>query len=783
MDRLRHALLTAVFGSIAAATPGHTQTQYDSVFDQLKALAPASSRAAVKALVLRRDVMELRLDSGFAYVLTPVAGRTVGIAFLGSGSLSFEPPIGVEQYNVRRVFGDSTVSGPITAAVFIFADSTGEELRHRLSFATTESARSGDVGDAVGDAIDFLVDGHTHTADPSLLAAVLNHETTAFFSAYIKRAHGESVMIQYDPEQVEQVALYRRGHMVGQRIETVCQFPRIQDMAANVPITSVEPEALTVAGYDIDATIDNNYKFAARTIMRVVARRDGQQWAPLLLYSELHVDSATTGSAGDQPLTTYRRDRQTAMWVRFDKPLMRGDTAIVRLAYHGRLIEFGSAMEEFLPPWWDQSRRQIAPVMDSWAFIKETETWYPRYSLAAPRSFPVSLTFHTPAKLKFATIGRLVSADTVNDVMTTHWISELPTDQVSFNIGQFEEFDIRDPRIPPVTVHFNTEAHRAMSRLLPHISRPEEQVGADVANSLAFFTKMFGPALFHEYTATEIPYFHGQAFPGMIHLSWWTFMGLSSEGTEEVFRAHEMAHQWWGIGVEPASYRDAWLSEGFAEFAGMWYMQTILHDNEKYLKRLRRSRDEIRRQRGKAAPIGLGWRAAESWRGNYALTTYQKGAWVLQMLRNMMLDPRTMGEERFQAMMRDFYQTYRGKRATTLDFQHAVERHIGQPMDWFFDEWVYGTDVPTYTFAWKATPDSGGKTYTARVRVRQTDVPDNFGMYVPLLIKFDEGEALVRILVRGPSTEGVVHLPAEPRSMELNPLESVLADVKTEGWE
>ena len=133
--------------------------------------------------------------------------------------------------------------------------------------------------------------------------------------------------------------------------------------------------------------------------------------------------------------------------------------------------------------------------------------------------------------------------------------------------------------------------------------------------------------------------------------------------------------------------------------------------------------------------------------------------------------------------MHDFYATYRGKRATTLDFQRVVERHVGQPMDWFFDEWVYSTDVPTYTFAWKADHDSTGGSYTAHVRVRQTDVPRKFGMYVPVLIKFDQGEALIRMLVIGPSTEAVVHLPAEPKKMELNPLESVLAEVKTEGWD
>jgi aminopeptidase N len=331
-------------------------------------------------------------------------------------------------------------------------------------------------------------------------------------------------------------------------------------------------------------------------------------------------------------------------------------------------------------------------------------------------------------------------------------------------------------------VHVNSDAHAAIARIIPSARNPADFVGADIANSLSFFSRMFGPPLFHQYTATETPYFHGEAFPGMIDLSWVTFLGLSGTGEDEIFRAHEMAHQWWGIGVEPAGYRDRWISEGFAEFAGMWYMQMILRDNDKYFKTLRDARQNIRRERGKAAPIGLGTRAGESWHGNYQLQTYQKGAWVLHMLRNMMLDTHTMSEDRFIAMMHDFYTSYRGKRATTLDFQHVVEKHFGQPMDWFFDEWVYGTDVPTYTFAWTTTRDSTGNGYDLQMRVRQSDVPDNFGMYVPVLIKFDQGEAMIRMLVRGPTTEAKMHVPALPTTLQLNPLESVLAEVKMENW-
>ena len=758
------------------ATLAAVQTPYDTVFDQVRSLASRSDAVApVHGLILHRDVLELRLDSGFAFQLTPVAGRPAGIAFVGSGSVSFVPPLLVEELNLKRVMGDSTITGPITAAVFLFADSTATELARSLKFGPAP-AGAPDPGGAIGSALDFIVDGRSHSADGSFLTALLNHETTGFFAAYIQRKRGESVMVEFDPTQPEEVTLLRRGKMLGQRTETVCQFQRAEDLSHDVPVDAKEPELLAITAYTIDASIDKNYKFAARTDMQLVVQHDSMQWAPFFLYGELDIDSVTTPAG--VPLTFFHKNNQWETWIRFPAPAAPGDTVRVHLVYHGSLITFGSAMEDFLPPWWDPSRRELLPTLDSWAFIKAPSNWYPRYSSVQRATF--ALTFHTPKNLKFTSIGRLIDSTTAGDVTTTHWASEMPARNVSFNIGDFEQLAVRDPRIPPVTVQVNSEAHRTISRVFISARRPEEFVGADIANSLSFFTRAFGPPLFHQYVATEIPYYHGEAFPGLIHLSWVTFLGMRTDGSDEIFRAHEMAHQWWGIGVEPATYRDAWLSEGFSDFAGMWYMQIVLRDNEKYLKALKDARQEIRRERGTAAPIGLGRRAGQSWRGNYELSTYKKGAWVVHMLRNLMLDTRNMSEDRFTAMMRDFYQTYRGKRASTEDFQRVVEHHTGIPMDWFFNEWVYGTAVPTYTFSWNAEPDSSG--FSAHLRVRQSDVPDDFAMYVPVLIKFAQGEAMVRVLVRGPTTETTLKLPAEPKTIELNPLESVLAETKTEGW-
>src|SRR5207302_6924890 len=116
-------------------------------------------------------------------------------------------------------------------------------------------------------------------------------------------------------------------------------------------------------------------------------------------------------------------------------------------------------------------------------------------------------------------------------------------------------------------------------------------------NSLGFFSAVYGTPLLQSYYATEVQFFYGQAFPGLMYFSVATFQSVDESGGQEMFRAHEMAHQWWGIGVEPAGYRDAWLSEGFAEFSGLWYMQVRLRDNDKFFKKLRTARHDIHDRR------------------------------------------------------------------------------------------------------------------------------------------------------------------------------------------
>jgi aminopeptidase N len=153
------------------------------------------------------------------------------------------------------------------------------------------------------------------------------------------------------------------------------------------------------------------------------------------------------------------------------------------------------------------------------------------------------------------------------------------------------------------------------------------------------------------------------------------------------------------------------------------------------------------------------------------------------MLRILTLDLQSMSEERFKGIMRDFYARYRGGRASTRDFQAVVEEHVGQPMDWFFREWLDGWQIPTYKVTTKTEPAEGGK-YRVKIRVLQENVPDSFLMYVPVTVDLGGNRvARVRVKVQGARTELELPLmPSEPKSVKFNDLNGVLAEVTSGGW-
>jgi len=99
--------------------------------------------APVRNVTLRRDAIAFHLDEGNVFLATPVGGRTIGAAFVGRGSVSYTPPLAVERGELHRLLEDSTVDARISAAAFVFSDSTLTELERQLTFGPRLAASQG----------------------------------------------------------------------------------------------------------------------------------------------------------------------------------------------------------------------------------------------------------------------------------------------------------------------------------------------------------------------------------------------------------------------------------------------------------------------------------------------------------------------------------------------------------------------------------------------------------------------------------------------------------------
>lgn len=750
----------------AGASAAAYLERYKAVLD----LAPEPGRVApVHNLVLQRDVGRLTLEQGELYLLSSIGGRTVGAVFRGMGRFAFSPPIPAERAELARFADADSLEDTISEAILLFDDSTAEQLRS-LPFGT--GAVPEDVGGHVHDLLGSFKGTEDGAFDRGVIGAMLNGVPGGFFLARLERAHGSPVLFEVDPGLSEAVRLLRPVGRIqwGTNWAVVTQFP-LRHPLAGTSGTWLYRERLAMPRYDVDVALSStasaNLDFAARATVSLVAREPLGPWLSFELHPKIIVDSAQWGEG--QPAPFFKAKDGEDLWVRAPHRLATGDSLPLRLFYHS---DHGGLIDRY----------------GSWFYLDPGAAWYPTNEEGKELA-NFDVVYHSPDWYPLASVGKRTDSTVSGKVMTTHWVTHRPTPFATFNLGVFEDYHVQQAGAPPLDVLWSEEAHRELRRqlalagvLVVEQSHMRENVASDVSNSLKLFSALFGDCLYDHFYVTEIPYSEGVSFPGMIDLSWVTFQNTALDGFDEFFRAHEVAHQWWGNGVQPGSYRDAWLSEGLASFSALWYLQSERKHNTEYFKFLDQYKADIRDDRDDAGPIWIGYRnATPSARRGYDIMIYEKGAWVFHMLRVLMLDLHTMKEDRFTETMQDFYRTFRGQPATTADFQSIVERHAGIPMDWFFDEWVKGTAIPSYHVKWTTQPAGQGG-YAVHLHVVQDRVPADFQMFV--LVTADLGQnrfAHFRVPVHGAQTDFVSPaLPSKPKALTFNDLHSVLADVKVD---
>lgn len=731
MSTQRGRILLIVLASLAGADRSRASSSgapatYSTLRDAALDLAATRS---LTDLVLDRGPASIRLTSGLFIPFASVDGRETGGVFLGAGSFRFEPEGEVERLQVRRFHGQRSVDVPIATLVLRFSDATAQALVGVPAVAdphTVERARQL-VVKSTQDALENLGENH-----PARLLVDLIEGRGDFFFARIGREAGSDLLFADDSSESDR---YRLAARKGDGIEL---WSASGESA---------PERVLPVHYAIDAHLRGQEVVSIAVRLRLRAATPVRaltfSLSPLVELREV------VGADGKELFFV----REPTGGKRFEPRV----TVVLPESVQETEIGFtlgGDLIDEF----------------DGEFGLKTTEGWYPRLGYLERATFAAR--FRVKSKHRVFASGVLVKDEVVGDERVVAFTQERPVILFSFHYGDMRVAEVEAEGAPRVTV-FGRELGTVTGDQL-------RNVGIDVANSLLFFAKMFGDYPFPYMYVTRIPFAHGQGFPGLLHLSAGTF-GQERTGASEEFRGHETAHQWWGHVVAWKSYRDQWLSEGFANYSGLLYADFYLKDKGKNLAAgLERWRQDILFDKGESGPIALGLRLG----GAYSNLVYAKGGYVLHMLRMLLYDYDARSDARFQAMMRDFVARHDFKAATTASFRAVAEAHVGADLGWFFDQWVYGTDVPTYRWAWTVARGEGAKSIL-KLRVRQT-VPSAvpFQMMVPVFIDFGKGQhAVVRLPVKDSERVYDIPVPLVPVDVNFNLGGAVLAEVKKEKFQ
>jgi aminopeptidase N len=236
------------------------------------------------------------------------------------------------------------------------------------------------------------------------------------------------------------------------------------------------------------------------------------------------------------------------------------------------------------------------------------------------------------------------------------------------------------------------------------------------------------------------------------------------EGIETVI-AHEIAHQWFGDSVTGATWADFWLSEGFATyFAGLFIER---HDGQQSFHSYMQDAADAVFKYSKRAQTPIHDRDTEELFSLLNANSYQKGAWVLHMLRSR------LGDEIFLRGVRNYYQAHKNSTATTDDFRTAMERVSGKKLGEFFERWVYEAGHPQYEVKWRWL----AKSRSVSVTLTQVQNAKLFVDPVPIAIKTPAGEIRGIITPSGRTASITIHSAKKPNSVEVDPDDILLNEI------
>jgi hypothetical protein len=305
------------------------------------------------------------------------------------------------------------------------------------------------------------------------------------------------------------------------------------------------------------------------------------------------------------------------------------------------------------------------------------------------------------------------------------------------------------------------------------VNAEPEKAMADIRAMVTYFSELFGAHPFSQMTVVEAPVTLSHGFPSLVYLNF---------ADSELMRARAVAAQWLGNAVGWRSYHDQWLTEALANYAAAMYVEN--RSPARFGDLLGNARQQLLAPASvggvldSVGPLWIGHRlASASMPDAHTQILYNKGMWVIHMLRMLMREDDQKADEMFLKMVREFVQTFRGQRPSTWDFKQIAEKYMTQGMDlygdkkldWFFDQWVFGTGIPAYALEYRVEPVAEG--FLIQGQVVQTNVPESFAMPVPI---YADDQFLGRVRAGGDNGIFRFNVPRRPERVLLDPFDTVL---------
>ena len=753
------------------------------------------------------DVASFHLSQGAITFLQPVNGLITGAVFVGQGHFTLKPAQPLDAREIARRARAPQLDEDLTSIVFRYspnfnpnvaaagkgkAEQTSapnvfsqwqQKMRHRREtpVSLTESLMS---------------DADMDNIDADVLAAVYNPVPEhSFFQAYIHgdkhkdlrlylRARGGAIsgldspeevgLVNYDPESLDD-GIWYLAHAQ-------------PEYAANVASSSQERRFVSAHKFKVETVLGNNDHLTSVATVTFEPLLAGERVVRFQLLPNLRVSRVTGAGGAELSFVQEGRKSDGSFYVILPTPPELKKEISVTVEYAGDKVVTKAGNGSF--------------------YITAREAWYPNLNGFKERSL-YDLTFRIPKRYHLISVGTLQSESIEEGQNVTHWVTPSPVYVAGFNFGDYKKIELHEdqtgynlagyylPQLPDVLAPYpaaQSMAPGAMTKYALDQTRAEVQI----------CTMYFGKSSYNTLAITEQPDFNfGQSWPNLVYLPisayldstqrWLLFHNIDNKFTAFVQEVtpHEVAHQWWGHTVGWASYHDQWLSEGFAEFSAGLFLQEAMgpkwqKDYLEFWQRLTKrilEKNQFGIAPNDAGPLWLGIRLVSPRAPlAYQNVTYPKGAYVLSMLRSLFYSSKDQ-DKVFIEMMHDFVDSHRDTPASTESFKRIAEKHMPRALDfenngrldWFFREWVYGTDVPHYDFDYQTSPGAEGKTHV-HLTITQSGVSDSFAMLVPIFADFGKGTVRIgQLPAVGNSTKSYdFDFAAAPKKLELNAFKEIL---------